>query len=362
MDISVALATYNGARYLSAQLESLAQQTAKPAELVVCDDESSDATPEIVKKFARTAPFPVLFQANPTRLHFADNFLKAASLCSSDYIAFCDQDDVWRPHKLATVTKTVLLTDACLVAHNATKINAAGRPLGRLRQTNQDGLLTGADLHPWGFFYGFTCTFSRQLLELVPGEDRPIDPIDPRRRLAHDRWVAFLASIYGDIFVLNEPLADYRHHGANASGWMQSRRGMAASWQAARQKFGYHLLKQLLIAQNLVRVLGSMAADPSRLTTVPSSRRLIEMLAYWRLFEERCAARYAITQRDTWDQRLRPLGRAVANHAYRSAVHGSVDYRTFAVDVMVSILARPGQREYAESLLGASPRPEAAAS
>ena len=126
MDISVAMATYNGAAYLPGQLESLAEQTQKPAELVICDDRSTDATPEIVRSFARRAPFPVVFVANPQRLHFADNFLQAASLCASDHIAFCDQDDVWRPHKLVTVARALESSVSCIVANTATHIYAAG--------------------------------------------------------------------------------------------------------------------------------------------------------------------------------------------------------------------------------------------
>lgn len=361
MDVSIAMATYNGAPYLSTQLESLAGQTVKPAELVVCDDGSSDATPELVQRFARTAPFPVILHANPRRLHFADNFLKAAGLCSSDYIAFCDQDDVWRAQKMAAVTRAVESSGACLVAHNAAKIDASGRAVGALSHTVTDRLLTGADLHPWRFFFGFTCTFRRQLLDVIPAEHRPLDLIDPTRQLAHDRWMAFLASIYGDIYVLEDQLVDYRYHGANASGWMQGRRSLAGSLNAARHKFGYNLLKQLRVTQSLVRLMGSVLSDQSRLTPLPSRRRLIEMLAYWTVFEERCAARYSITQQDNRDLRALQLGRALINHAYRDAVDGSISYRTVAQDLIVSLVARPGQRDYAEALLSSTPAGSVAA-
>jgi len=353
--ISVAMATYNGAPYLPEQLESLAAQTRKPAELVICDDQSCDATPEIVRSFARRAPFPVTFVANQQRLHYADNFLKAAGLCTSDHVAFCDQDDVWRPHKLATVARALDSSGACLVAHKATNIDAEGRPLGEFSQTSRHGLLTGADLHPWTFYFGFTCTFRRQLLNMIPAAHRPIDLIDPRRRLAHDRWVAFLAAVYGDIYFLDESLAEYRHHSTNASGWMRKPRGLTGLLQAARQRFGYHLLRQLLVTRGLVEVLHDLVADPRRLDLLPSAERALEMLAYWTVFEQRCAARYRIVERDRLDQRLRRLTRAVTDHTYRNAVDGSVCYRTLAEDLVVSMLARPGQPQLARALLGSDP-------
>ena len=68
--VSIVLATFNGERYLEPLLESLADQTIAPRELVVGDDGSQDRTPEIVSEFARRAPFPVTFTQNerPPRL------------------------------------------------------------------------------------------------------------------------------------------------------------------------------------------------------------------------------------------------------------------------------------------------------
>ena len=56
---SVALCVYNGERFLSQQLESLAAQTVLPDELVICDDASSDGSMRIVENFAKNAPFVV---------------------------------------------------------------------------------------------------------------------------------------------------------------------------------------------------------------------------------------------------------------------------------------------------------------
>ena len=97
--ISVAMATYNGGRFLREQLDSLNQQTVLPRELVVCDDRSTDNTVRILEEFASQAAFPVKVVVNENRLGFGDNFMKAASLCSGDLISFCDQDDIWYSNK-----------------------------------------------------------------------------------------------------------------------------------------------------------------------------------------------------------------------------------------------------------------------
>src|SRR4051812_33755133 len=101
--ISVALCTYNGAKYLPAQLASLVQQTHLPIELIVCDDSSTDATPQILKEFAAISPFSVRLQFNEANLGSTKNFEKAIGLCTGAVIATCDQDDVWLPQKLERI-------------------------------------------------------------------------------------------------------------------------------------------------------------------------------------------------------------------------------------------------------------------
>ena len=98
---SVVMATFNGERFVGEQLHSLFRQTVAPAEIIVCDDGSTDATMDIVQSLAKQSPAPLRVRRNPARLGFADNFLSGCQSASSDLIAFCDQDDVWLENKLA---------------------------------------------------------------------------------------------------------------------------------------------------------------------------------------------------------------------------------------------------------------------
>ena len=97
---SVAMCTYNGARFVAEQLESVAAQTRPPSELVVCDDRSTDGTARLVEQFAARAPFPVRLFVNERNLGSTANFGRAVTLAEGDLVALCDQDDVWRPEKL----------------------------------------------------------------------------------------------------------------------------------------------------------------------------------------------------------------------------------------------------------------------
>ena len=82
--ISIALCTKNGARFLTEQLASFRRQTRLPDELVICDDCSNDGTIEIIKRFAETSAFPVLFNRNENNLGSTVNFERAISLCAGD--------------------------------------------------------------------------------------------------------------------------------------------------------------------------------------------------------------------------------------------------------------------------------------
>src|SRR5438270_11298194 len=124
------MATFNGARFLAEQLESIANQSVAPVELIICDDQSGDETQQIVQAFAERAEFPVHIHVNQYRLGYARNFRKAASLCSGELIAFCDQDDWWLPERLEVCALRFDDAGLQLLYHNAWLVDEAR---GRLR-------------------------------------------------------------------------------------------------------------------------------------------------------------------------------------------------------------------------------------
>ena len=217
---SVALATFNGEKYLGAQLESLARQTVLPCELVVTDDRSTDGTINIVREFARNAPFPVHLDENTTRLGYRANFMHATELCKADLIAYCDQDDIWEPEKIAVMEGLFDNPEILLAYHNAVVVSEDGEPIGYLYASGPVvKTFAPLGLEPWSLVTGFTQVFRSSLRRFATVHEASIDPYWPAQRLAHDQWHLFLASVFGSVVRVGQSLVRYRQHGENVFGW-----------------------------------------------------------------------------------------------------------------------------------------------
>jgi Glycosyl transferase family 2 len=219
-DVSVALATLNGARFLRDQLSSYERQTRLPAELVVSDDGSTDKTLAIIAEFAQSASFPVRILSRGEHLGFADNFLRTAKACKSNFIAFSDQDDVWLPRKLEEGLRRLEQDGSSLALHTSMLTDTNLVPIGLHRQgIYRSEVYQPLQLDPYvGLGWGNTMIFSRRLLDIVPIESRPKQPEADQRSLSHDTWIYVLAAAIGRVSHIDEPLCLYRQHEANAFG------------------------------------------------------------------------------------------------------------------------------------------------
>jgi glycosyltransferase involved in cell wall biosynthesis len=217
--ISVALATYNGAQYLDAQLRSIAGQTLLPAELVACDDGSTDGSDALIERFASRAAFPVRLFRNGCRLNYRANFMQAALGCRGELIAFCDQDDIWRADKLAVLAAEFADPEVLLAHHNARIFGASAGISGVLidaaRRSEVHPRLSRA---PFEMAPGFTQMFRRSLLAPSDLRESTLDFWSPGEAAAHDQWIFLLASSLGKVSYVAEALADYRQHGGNLFG------------------------------------------------------------------------------------------------------------------------------------------------
>ena len=211
LQLSVAMATYNGARFLREQLNSFTAQKRLPDELVVCDDGSSDATIDILQDFAVSAPFTMRVVRNEENVGFVRNFEKAISLCSGDVIFLSDQDDVWLPEKLGRI-ESEFVADPLLLG----TINDMIITDGELRHNGitQLGNIRTGGYDERRFIAGCGMALRKSALDiLIPF---------PKEKFAHDRWICDILVAMNARKLVDEPLQLYRRHGSNESQWIYS--------------------------------------------------------------------------------------------------------------------------------------------
>lgn len=210
MKISVAMATYNGAKYLQEQLDSLLTQTRQPDEVIINDDCSTDDTLEIIQSFAERAPFPVVWERNKRNLGLVENFNRALMRTSGDLVFLSDQDDVWFSDKIARVVQVASCCSALVIMNDAALTDADLNEVGltKLGQIRSGGLPDKA------FVMGCCIAIKRDLLDLC----LPITQGYP----AHDTWIVEFADGMGRKRIIPDVLQWYRRHDSNASQGISS--------------------------------------------------------------------------------------------------------------------------------------------
>jgi glycosyltransferase involved in cell wall biosynthesis len=338
LTLSVALATYNGACYLRPQLESLAAQTRPPSELLVSDDCSADDTLAIAEEFARFAPFPVTIRKNTKNIGFRANFMLAASQCKSDLIAFCDQDDVWYPEKLAKIVQCFAADDrALLVYHNADIVDEQLRPLGRLHAIMRSENITfpPLSLAPRVVSLGFTQTIRRPLLAFNPywGVSLEDGPVGRPQPMAHDRWFFFLAGALGRIIFCPLPLVAYRQHGANLYGRLRSE----SFGEKMRSVFVNHSERYkwlALVADTRADVLASASALSG---TNPLFASVDHAISKYRAFANLWRLRAAACGASRFSERVAALRKLIAA-AGSSDTSWGLGYKSLLKDIFAVLL------------------------
>ena len=215
--VHILLATYNGAKYLQAQLQSIARQTHRQWTLTVSDDGSTDETVNIVKAFAQTSPQTVTLLQGPCAGSSTRNFCHliqhAPAGTEQDLYAFCDQDDVWLGNKLERA-----------VQWHAQHLQQPVRLYcGRTQFVNDQ-------LHPIGLSPGIRRppSFGNALVQnIASGNTMVLSPavlaaqktVQPEHSVWHD-WTTYLVAtaLGGEVWFDYEPCLLYRQHGGNVIG------------------------------------------------------------------------------------------------------------------------------------------------
>ncbi|NNM68934.1 MAG: glycosyltransferase family 2 protein [Gallionella sp.] len=223
--VVIAMATYNGGRFIEEQIQSIQAQSYSDWVLYVRDDGSRDDTVQKVLQIEREDHRVKLVRdelGNQGPIGNFSTLMEFALERNADYVFFADQDDVWHAEKIATMlagmqelelthdVQTPLLVhcDLAVVNEVLQPIAKSFVQFSRLSPTTADlGVLLCQNQ-----VTGCACVINRALLELAC-------PV-PRDVLMHDWWLALLASSAGKIGFIPKPLVQYRQHGGNVLGAM----------------------------------------------------------------------------------------------------------------------------------------------
>jgi len=218
--IDVLLATYNGARYLRPQIESVLNQKEVSFRVLVRDDGSVDETPAIIEHYKRLRPDCIVHLGGSDNLGVIGNFAHLLGEATAPYVALCDQDDIWEPHKLRILLETM---------HDLEERHGIDTPLlvhCDLRVV--DDALRERHSSYWRFagVYPSRSSLPRLLLKNTIAGCASLAnkalvrlalPV-PRAALMHDYWLALVACAAGHVGAVEEPLMLYRQHERNTIG------------------------------------------------------------------------------------------------------------------------------------------------
>lgn len=212
--VDIVLALYNGEKFLKEQLNSLYNQTYKNFNLIIIDDSSQDRSSLIIEEFQKKYN-NIRYVRNDINMGHVKSFEKGLQLSTNNFIAFCDQDDIWEKNKLelqVNILKNYKNIPA-LVHSDLSMINENGDTIGDSYFKFRNYILSEKKelnkIISQNGIMGNTLMINKQLKELV----LPF----PRDVIVHDYWIAVINEIFGKRITLKNKLVRYRIHDSNSS-------------------------------------------------------------------------------------------------------------------------------------------------
>ena len=220
MKVEILLATYNSANYLKDLLDSLVAQSYTNWELLVHDDGSDDQTIAILKEFEKQQGREIKILSSDKQLGPMRSFEKLMEYSSAEYIMFCDQDDVWLPHKieesLARIQQlerknsdkaALVFSDLEVVDEQLATINPSFWDYSKV---NPENVYNAYKLLINNPAPGCTFIMNKKVKTLVL-------PFPEQARM-HDWWIILKVAESGVIDYLKKPGLLYRQHKKNKVG------------------------------------------------------------------------------------------------------------------------------------------------
>ena len=213
--VVIVLSTFNGERYLDEQFASLFSQTHENIDIIVRDDGSSDGTTRLLERVAAENKNVTLRLGE--NVGVVASFLELLDMVpdSADYVALCDQDDVWRDDKIERALQ--LLSDLnpggpTMYCGAVEVVDEQLRHIRVDRQATKQVSLGNALVQ--NVATGCTTVINKNALQLITAKRAAADQIG-----MHDWWLYQVVSAHGQVVFDDVPKILYRQHGGNVVGY-----------------------------------------------------------------------------------------------------------------------------------------------
>lgn len=213
--VSVCVATYNGEKYIKAQLESILCQLSENDEVIISDDTSTDSTLAIIQGM-KDDRIIILHHKKNMRLsqyvaasfRFAShNFENAVSHAKGDFIYLADQDDVWVSNRISEMQSYLEQYDFVMCNYGVIDGQSQlTKSIFYSQNPVSSSLCKNILSTP---FLGCCMAFKRSVLEYC----LPF----PYACIGHDYWMGCLILHLGTFKFIEKPLHLYRKHDTNVS-------------------------------------------------------------------------------------------------------------------------------------------------
>ncbi|MFI3173314.1 MAG: glycosyltransferase family 2 protein [Eubacteriales bacterium] len=224
--VMVLLSSYNGEKYIAAQIESIMQQKdISHIELLIRDDGSTDGTKDIIKKLVEKYGNILLIEG--ANIGYVASYFTLIQECGGyDYYALSDQDDIWLDDKISCAIDALEKYDDEPVLYGSTSMLVREDlvPFGKTQEQLRE--ITFCNSMIQNFFPGHTQVFNNELLKLLKR------PFDCSQIYVHDSWITNVAVIKGRVVFDNVPHTYYRQHSNNELGFSKG----IVSWVRERMK------------------------------------------------------------------------------------------------------------------------------
>lgn len=255
-NISVALATYNGAAYIEQQLMSIINQTFTPTEIIIIDDFSQDNTVQIIKKIQEYCPH-IILKVNERNLGPIDTFKKAIATCSSGFVALSDQDDIWEETKLEICFNeiknlnqnipAIVFTDLAIIQADG---KSTDKTFWQVQGYQMDKIFFNNVLIG-NVVTGCTILMNEQMKKEIA--------IMPKTAVMHDHWMALIGYGFGNFKAIGQALIKFRIHENNVTqkNRMPLLRRISYFFEVFLDKKKNYMLENILQAESFLELYGS---------------------------------------------------------------------------------------------------------